>query len=138
MLNGKNRSRKILVVDDEATLLFFLRQMLLDSANTYTVDTVSTGEEAINRLNAHPYDLLITDLKMPGISGLTLIEVARSLHPNIKTILMTAFDSPELEQQIRTLRVEAYLIKPFPITRLCTLAHQLLAPNTLLEEPAST
>lgn len=138
MLNGKNRSRKILVVDDEATLLFFLRQMLLDSANTYTVDTVSTGEEAINRLNAHPYDLLITDLKMPGISGLTLIEVARSLHPNIKIILMTAFDSPELEQQIRTLRVEAYLIKPFPITRLCTLAHQLLAPNTLLEEPAST
>lgn len=131
-------AHKILLVDDEPTLLFFLRQMLAeDSGTDYTIDTVSTGEEAINRLKIQPYQLLVTDLKMPGISGFTLIEVARSLQPNLKVVLMTAFDSLETEHQIQNLRVDAYLIKPFPIAQLCALAHKLLAPDTLIEEPAT-
>jgi YesN/AraC family two-component response regulator len=131
MLNYNNLVKKILLVDDEATLLFFLRQTLSESNAHYTVDAASTGEEAISRLHAQQYNLLITDLKMPGISGFTLIEAARSLQPDIRVILMTAFDSWEIEHQTQNLQVEGYLTKPFPIAQLSTLAHQLLAPAPL-------
>ncbi|GAB4424862.1 MAG: response regulator [Anaerolineae bacterium] len=137
MLNYNNRPRRILLVDDEPTLLYFLRQSLSDGWPAVVVEAVSTGEEALNRLNTAPFDLLVTDVRMPGISGFTLIEIARTRQPNIKIILMTAFDTRETTLQIKDLHVEAYLTKPFPTARLRSLAQQLLAPNDLLEEPTA-
>jgi YesN/AraC family two-component response regulator len=121
------RPKRILIVDDEPTLVFFLKQGLQESQLGYHVDGASSGEEALTRLTYNTYDLLVTDLKMPGISGFTLVEVARSLHPNINVILMTAFGSPEVQDESEQLKVNGYLIKPFPTSQLQDMIQEILA-----------
>lgn len=124
---GKHvRPKRILVVDDESTLVFFLKQGLQEAINSCNVDIASSGEDALTKLTYNRYDLLITDLKMPGISGFTLVEVARSLHPNIKVILMTAFGSREVQDEANNLEVEGYLTKPFPTAQLLNMASKIL------------
>ncbi len=127
MPNQHGRPKRILIVDDEPTLVFFLKQGLQESQLAYHVDGASSGEEALTKLTYNTYDLLVTDLKMPGISGFTLVEVARSLHPLINVILMTAFGSPEVQDESEQLKVNGYLIKPFPTSQLQEMIQEILA-----------
>jgi two-component system, response regulator YesN len=120
-----NRPHRVLLVDDEATLVFFLKQGLQESSLTCQVDVASSGEEALTKLTYSPYDVLVTDLKMPGISGFTLVEVARSLYPTIKVILMTAFSSREVQDESEQLQVNGYLIKPFATSQLQQILEEL-------------
>lgn len=126
MLNQPSRPKRILIVDDEPTLVFFLKQGLQESQLACLVDGASSGEEALTKLTYNMYDLLVTDLKMPGISGFTLVEVARSLHPNISVILMTAFGSREVQDESELLKVNGYLIKPFPTAQLQEMIKEIL------------
>jgi len=126
MLNQPSRPKRILLVDDEPTLVFFLKQGLQESQLACLVDGASSGEEALTKLTYNMYDLLVTDLKMPGISGFTLVEVARSLHPNISVILMTAFGSREVQDESEQLKVNGYLIKPFPTAQLQEMIKEIL------------
>jgi YesN/AraC family two-component response regulator len=126
MPSQHNRPKRILIVDDEPTLVFFLKQGLQESQPAYLVDGASSGEEALTKLTYNVYDLLVTDLKMPGISGFTLVEVARSLHPNIHVILMTAFGSREVQDESEQLKVNGYLIKPFPTAQLQEMIEEIL------------
>lgn len=126
MVKPRDQSLRILIVDDEPTLVFFLRQGLKASDMTCTVDNASSGEEALSKLTLNKYDLLVTDLKMPGITGLTLIEVARSLQPHIRVILMTAYDSPDVQDVTAQLEVDGYLKKPFSTATLRDMATEIL------------
>ena len=126
MLDQPIRPKRILVVDDEETLVFFLKQGLQEISVACYVDVASSGEDALTKLTYNRYDLLVTDLKMPGISGFTLVEVARSLHPDIKVILMTAFGSREVQDEAKSLKVEGYLTKPFPTVQLQDMANSIL------------
>ena len=123
-----------MIVDDEATLVFFLKQGLQESDLACRVENASSSQEALSKLTLDRYDLLITDLRMPGISGLTLIEVARSLYPNIYVILMTAYGSREVEEKANQLKVDAYLTKPFPTAKLKNVIAQLLTNNDPVEK----
>jgi CheY-like chemotaxis protein len=134
MLKAQNRAKQILIVDDEPTLVFFLKQDLHQLEPACQVDNAAGGEEALSKLTLNKYDLLITDLKMPGINGLTLIEVARSLQPDISVILMTAFGSREVEDRASQLQVDGYLTKPFPTARLRDLAAKLLRKKKLMAQ----
>ena len=71
-------ANRILIVDDEQTLVFFLRRGLSEAGLNCDVDVVSSGEEALAKLALGEYQVLITDLKMPGINGLVLASAARS------------------------------------------------------------
>ena len=126
MLDQQSRLKRILIVDDEPTLVFFLKQGLQEAEN-YTVEGASSGEDALTKLTYNRYDLIVTDLKMPGISGFTLVEVARSLHADIGVILITAFGSPEVQKEVKQLDVDGYLTKPFPIVELQDLVKKALA-----------
>ena len=126
MINLSNEAKRILIVDDEPTLVFFLKQGLQESDLVCCVENASSSQEALGKLTLDRYDLLITDLRMPGISGLTLIEVARSLYPNINVILMTAYGSREVEDKASQLKVDAYLTKPFPTAKLRDVVASLL------------
>ncbi len=134
MLKAQNQAQQILIVDDEPTLVFFLKQDLHQSELACQVDNAAGGEEALSKLTLNKYDLLITDLKMPGINGLTLIEVARSLQPDISVILMTAFGSREVEDRASQLQVDGYLTKPFPTAKLRDLATKLLKKKKFMAQ----
>lgn len=122
-LASKNR---ILIVDDEPTLVFFLRQGLSEADLNCDVEGVGTGEEALARLTFDRYSVLITDLKMPGINGLTLAAAARSLQPSIGIVLMTAYGSREVEAEAEQLFVDGYLTKPFKMEQLRNLVEKIL------------
>lgn len=127
MRTDQSHKYRILIVDDEPTLVFFLRQGLIEAGLECEVEVAGSGEEALAKLTYDHYMVLITDLKMPGISGLTLAEAARSIHPKIGIILMTAFGSREVELEVKKLKVDGYLTKPFPISSLCEMIKTLLA-----------
>lgn len=126
MLIQRSRPKRILIVDDEPTLVFFLKQGLQEGEFPCQIDGASSGEEALTKLTYNSYDLLVTDLKMSGISGFTLVEVARSFHPDIGVILMTAFGSREVQDEVEQLGVNGYLTKPFSTTHLQEMINQIL------------
>jgi DNA-binding NtrC family response regulator len=119
-------ANRILIVDDEPTLVFFLRQGLSEADLNCDVEGVGSGEEALARLAFDKYGVLITDLKMPGINGLTLAAAARSLHPAIGIILMTAYGSRDVEAEAEQLMVDGYLTKPFQMGKLRELVERIL------------
>ena len=127
-------TNRVLIVDDEQTLVFFLRRGLSEAGLNCDVDVVNSGEEALARLAFVDYQVLITDLKMPGINGLTLASVARSLHPTIGVILMTAYGSREVEAEAEQLMIDGYLTKPFQMERLRDLVEKILQAQ---QHPAS-
>jgi DNA-binding NtrC family response regulator len=104
--------KRILVVDDENPVREICFRVLKGLG--YNVETAATGDEAKNRFETQPYDLVITDLRMPGqLDGLTLGHAIKKTSPHTPIILMTGF--PDVGDAVETLRLGAldYLIKPF-------------------------
>src|SRR5829696_1356987 len=93
---GAKKSR-ILVVDDEPSILQTLQQVL---ANSYEVDIAENGVQGIARLQESEYDLLLTDLKMPEVDGVQLMEWAKRLYPDIEVIMITGFSDISLAVKI--------------------------------------
>jgi excisionase family DNA binding protein len=115
---------RVLVADDEESIRDLLSKAL--TLAEYDVDAVPDGRTAIARLRAGSYDLLITDLKMPGIDGLTLIREARRLAPALPVVVITAYSSEASAIEAINLGVTAYLIKPFRITKILATAAKAL------------
>jgi len=103
----------VLIAEGEQTLAFFIKQILLEKDATLQVDWVASGTEALKRLRETAYDLLITDLYVPGLSGLSLIEDGRGFQPHLSSILITGFTSPAIEKRVTDMGINAYLAKPF-------------------------
>jgi len=119
---GAVRRPRVLVVDDEASICDLLAKTLAE----YDVDTSPDGRAAITRLRAQNYDLLITDLKMPGMDGLSLIRDAKRLAPTLPVIIITAFSTEASAIEAVNLGVSGYLTKPFRITKILSVAARAL------------
>jgi two-component system, NtrC family, response regulator PilR len=106
----------ILVVDDEQGMRDFLKIMLRKQG--YQVQTASNGETAISILKESPFDLVISDIRMPGISGLDLLASAKELYPNLPVIMITAFASPDDAVVAMKNGAFDYISKPFNIEEI--------------------
>lgn len=115
---------RILVADDEASIRDLLAKTL--ALAEYEVDLVPDGRSAIERLRIMPYDLLITDLKMPGIDGLAVIREARRLRADIPVIIITGFSTEASAIEAVNLGVAGYLTKPFRVPRVLATASKAL------------
>jgi excisionase family DNA binding protein len=115
---------RILVVDDEAVIRDLLSKTL--ALAEYDVDLAPDGRHALERLRIIPYDLVITDLKMPGIDGLTVIREARRLKADIPVIIITGFSSEASAIEAVNLGVSGYLTKPFRVPRVLAAAAKAL------------
>ena len=118
-----SRSR-ILVVDDEAAIRELLAKTL--ALAEYDVDVAPDGGSALERLRTLPYDLLITDLKMPGVDGLTVIREGRRYRPDLPVIIITGFSTEASAIEAINLGVSGYLIKPFRVPRVLAAAAKAL------------
>jgi DNA-binding response OmpR family regulator len=100
----------ILVVDDEAVA----RQSLTDilKLEGYTVNSVPNGQAAVEFVRVNPIDILIVDLRMPGMSGLEVVQVVNQISPETEVIILTAFGSTDTAIQALRLRIHDYLLKP--------------------------
>ncbi len=100
----------ILVVDDEPVA----RQSLTDilKLEGYLVASAPNGQAAVGYVRAHPVDLMIVDLRMPGMDGLEVVQVLNQISPETEVILLTAFGSTDTAIQALRLRIHDYLLKP--------------------------
>jgi excisionase family DNA binding protein len=115
---------RVLVVDDEASIRDLLAKTL--ALAEYDVDLAPDGRTALERLRIVPYDLLITDLKMPGVDGLGVIREARRLKPDIPVIIITGFSTEASAIEAVNLGVSGYLTKPFRVPRVLAAAAKAL------------
>jgi excisionase family DNA binding protein len=115
---------RVLVVDDEANIRDLLSKTL--ALAEYDVDLAPDGRTAIERLRVIPYDLLITDLKMPGVDGLAVIREARRLKADIPVIIITGFSTEASAIEAVNLGVSGYLTKPFRVPRVLAVAAKAL------------
>src|SRR5271157_1687538 len=100
----------ILVVDDENVA----RQSLADilKLEGYNVASVPNGQAAVEYVRTHPVDLMVVDLRMPGMDGLGVIQVVNQIAPDTEIVLLTAFASTDSAVQALRLRIHDYLTKP--------------------------
>lgn len=115
---------RVLVVDDEASIRDLLAKTL--ALAEYDVDLAPDGRTGLERLRILPYDLLITDLKMPGVDGLAVIREARRLKPDIPVIIITGFSTEASAIEAVNLGVSGYLTKPFRVPRVLAVAAKAL------------
>jgi excisionase family DNA binding protein len=115
---------RVLVADDEPGVRDLLSKTL--ALAEYDVDVAADGRSAVDRLRILPYDLLITDLKMPGVDGLTVIREARRLKADIPIIIITGFPTEASAIEAVNLGVTGYLTKPFRIPRVLSVAAKAL------------
>lgn len=102
----------ILVVDDEPVARQSLTEIL--RLEGYAVNSVPNGQAAVEYVRTHPIELIIVDLRMPGMDGLEVIQVVNQISPETEVILLTAFGTTETAIQALRLRVHDYLLKPAP------------------------
>jgi DNA-binding response OmpR family regulator len=107
---------RILIVDDEENLTWSLVTSLRKDG--YIVDGAHTGEEALMRLQAAPYDCVISDIRMPGMDGFELLQWLRQHRPTTRVVMMTSFGSPSTRQDVLRDGAIAYFEKPFDLRAL--------------------
>ena len=100
----------ILIVDDEKIALKSLGDIL--KLEGYLVATAENGQIAVNYARNHYVDLMIVDLRMPGIGGLEVVQIVNEISPDTEVILLTAFGSTESAVEALRLRIHDYLLKP--------------------------
>ena len=113
---GKHR---ILVVDDELTVCKSIRQVLV--REDCEVDMALSGEEALNKEAEKPYDVMIVDLMMPGLSGLDLLKLLKARNPKARIIMVTGYPTMRNTLQAMQLGAVDFLPKPFLPTTLRNL-----------------
>ena len=110
---------RLLVVDDEAVIREGLKRIL--EAEDFAVETCSSGYGAIEAMQQREFDLIVTDLKMPGMDGIEVLKSVRTLQPNVPVILITGYASVDTAVEAMKNGASDYLQKPF-------------APDLLLEK----
>jgi len=124
----------ILVVDDEANARNALAELLEDVG--YSVSTAGDGRTALLQIEQADPDVVLTDLKMPGMDGLSLIEQGRPLSPHATFIVMTAFATIDTAVRAIKLGAESYLTKPLELDAVIALVDRALGRTRLSREAA--
>ena len=125
---------RIMVVDDEKGMCDFLRYLL--EGEGYQVDHANSGIEALSKLEQSPFQLVLADIKMPGMDGLEMLRRIKEIDEDIIVIVMTGYSS--LETAIKAIKYNAhnYLTKPFddPDAVLAAIENGLAERRELLGE----
>src|SRR5438874_4357885 len=102
---------RILIVDDERSMREMLAILLRREGHDVAI--AENGRRALEYLNQHPFDLVVSDARMPDLDGLQVLRHARSVNPGVIAIMITAYGSPDLIKGVEELGVNDYVEKPF-------------------------
>jgi len=125
----------ILVVDDEPVA----RQSLSDilKLEGYNVVAAPNGQAAVEHVRMYPVDIMIVDLRMPGMDGLEVVQVVNQIAPDTEVILLTAFGSTETAIQALRLRIHDYLLKPASPAQIIATVKKGLARRSVRSRVSS-
>lgn len=119
-----NGTVRILVVDDEASIRDLCARVLQRAG--FAVVTAGGGEEAVDRLSAETFDAVISDIRMPGVSGLEVLDAAKRAQPEIRVVLITGFGTPQTLERARHSGADRILTKPFNPVELLAAVREIL------------
>ncbi|MCJ7831050.1 MAG: response regulator, partial [Dehalococcoidia bacterium] len=123
---------RVLIVDDEEQMRELLAKVL--EKNGYQVTTAGDGGQALALLEKEPMDLVVTDVRMPGLDGMEALKAIKELNPEIVVIIMTAFGS--IDQAVQAVKEGAYdyINKPFKIDEMLLTIRKALEERRLRHE----
>jgi DNA-binding NtrC family response regulator len=119
----------ILIVDDEQDVRDVLKATFQRLRPDYRISLASDGFTALGKMFQETFDLIITDYKMPEMNGLELTEMAHSIAPTTKILLMSGVNPFKDEENFASWGLVGYLRKPFSITRLLDIIEQITERN---------
>ena len=128
--------KHILVVDDHFEMLEFLRSMLEMSNQDYEVLAVPSAEEGLFELQRAQFDLIITDVRLPGMSGFDLVRRLRKLGRETPVIMITAYSSSQGQKEAEELNVYRYFKKPLDTDNMLTAVHTALHGESITMSPS--
>jgi DNA-binding response OmpR family regulator len=121
-------SKSVLIVDDERLIARTLASALAEAGfQTFTAPDAEAAEKILGSEDEE-FDLVIVDNRLPKGSGLGLLKKLKAGNSTAKTILMTAFDSPETKAEARKLGVQRYITKPFDLATMIAEVEELVGP----------
>ena len=115
---------RILIVDDAGPVVVLCVNVL--QALGYAVKGANRGEQAVEIMRKEPFDLMVLDYKMPGMSGFEVYEQAKQLHPQMSVILVTGHGTPDILNEAHRLGFKAILLKPFTSDELRSTVEKVL------------
>ncbi len=118
--------KQILVVDDYFQMLEFLRSVLEFSHHEYQVLAVPSAEEGVLELRRTKFDLVITDVRLPGMSGFDMVRRIKRFNPDIPVIMITAYSTEQGKKEADELGVKRYFKKPLDPDELLATVHSIL------------
>jgi len=124
---------KILIADDERSVLLTIQHLL--NANGYETVEATNGLAALEVFQTQFFDLIITDLRMPKMDGMTFLHEVRKLEPTTPIIILTAFASTEITAESMTNSSFVYLTKPFKTDELLNLVKRSLCTGKNTDQP---
>ena len=122
-----NDKKRILVIEDDEEMRSLLKDFI--EGEGYEADSVDNGSEAFRRVVKEPFDLIITDIRMPGLTGLDILPGLKKLRPEASIIVITAFGSEEVFHKSLERGADAYLEKPIHLNKLRTLIQEMVFPE---------
>ncbi|MBG0764565.1 MAG: sigma-54-dependent Fis family transcriptional regulator [Tissierellales bacterium] len=125
-------SKKILIVDDEKNIRMMLKHCLKE--RKYNTDIAINGDEALNKIKENNYDLVLLDIKMPGLSGMDVLKKVRERGNNVNIIMMTAYGTIERAVEAMKLNAIDFLSKPFTTDEIRSIVSDVFSREELIEE----
>ena len=118
MVTCQKEKKRILIVDDEEDLTWSISKKLSRDDLNWDVICVNSGLHALEILSTRSIDLMITDLRMPGLSGLQLVTEVKAKYPDTPIIVMTAYGSTEIKGILEKWGSTGFIEKPFEMSDL--------------------
>lgn len=117
----------ILIVDDQAGVRRLICEALLDDG--YLTEQAANGNEALEKIKQKKYNLILLDMKMPGMNGLETLKEIRKLDIDVSVIIMTAYGELDILEEAGKQGVQKHLSKPFDLNDLRSLVQHCLTRN---------
>ncbi len=118
---------RILIIEDDKEMRSLLEDFLEDEG--YETDSAANGSEAFRKFAEKPFDLAITDLRMPGLSGWDILSAVKKFQLKMPVIVITAFGGEEAYRRALARGADGYLEKPIRFNKLRSLIHKLIFPR---------
>jgi nitrogen regulation protein NR(I) len=128
-----NAFAKILLIEDDPAIVMTLRRVLAEEGHEVMVE--KRGDTGLANAKANPFDVILTDMKLPGVGGMELVRELHAVKPRLPIILMTAHGTTETAIEATKAGAYDYLVKPFEIPELLELVDKAIASCRLMTEP---
>ncbi len=126
-LRKHNFAVRILIIEDDKEMRSLLEDILDEEG--FGTESVSNGSEGLQELAKEPFDLVITDIRMPGFTGLDILPIIKKLQPQASVIVITAFGNEEVYRRSFEKGAAGSLEKPIHMDRLRTMVHEMVSPK---------